>query len=177
MINYIINQSIVCGTNNPRIKEKLLQAETFDLSRAINIVRGIEISTHQLKDLSEESDKAAHAMNKSLRKSIKTKSRRSRTAKSERTGLWKMCSCCGRKHVGKQVCPAKGKVCFKCTKCNHYSRMCRSKTVHEVEDLNNSSYEDGDFFIGVVNDVSYINDEISVQLLVEESDSIKVNLN
>ena len=58
MINYIINQSIVCGTNNPRIKEKLLQAETFDLSRAINIARGIEISTHQLKDLSEESDKA-----------------------------------------------------------------------------------------------------------------------
>ena len=58
-------------------------------------------------------------------------------------------------------------------KCNHYSRMCRSKTVHEVEALNNSSYEDGDFFIGVVNDVSDINDEISVQLLVEESDSSK----
>ena len=54
--------------------------------------------------------------------------------------------------------------------------MCRSKTVHEVEALNNSSYEDGDFFIGVVNDVSDINDEISVQLLVEESDSIKVKL-
>ena len=87
-----------------------------------------------------------------------------------------MCSCCGREHVGNQVCPAKGKVCFMCTKCNHYSRMCRSKTVHEVEALNNSSYEDGDFFIGVVNDVSDINDEISVQLLVEESDSVKVKL-
>ena len=48
--------------------------------------------------------------------------------------------------------------------------------VHEVEALNNSSYEDGDFFIGVVNDVSDINDEISVQLLVEESDSVKVKL-
>ena len=34
--------------------------------------------------------------------------------------------------------------------------MCRSKTVHEDEALNNSSYEDGDFFIGVVNDVSDI---------------------
>ena len=84
-----------------------------------------------------------------------------------------MCSRCGRKHVGKHVCPTKGKVCFKCTKFNHYSRMCRSKTVHEVEALNNSSYEDGDFFIGVVNDVSDINDEISVQLLVEENDSSK----
>ena len=54
--------------------------------------------------------------------------------------------------------------------------MCRSKTVHEVEALNNSSYEDGDFFIVVVKDVSDINDEISVQLLVEESDSVKVKL-
>jgi hypothetical protein len=48
--------------------------------------------------------------------------------------------------------------------------------VHKVEALNNSSYEDSDFFIGVVNDVSDINDELSVQLLVEGNDSIKVKL-
>jgi hypothetical protein len=54
----MIRDRIVCGTNNLRIKEKLLQAETLDLSRAINIARGIEISTHQLKDPSEERDKA-----------------------------------------------------------------------------------------------------------------------
>ena len=46
--------------------------------------------------------------------------------------------------------------------------MCRSKTVHEVESSNNSSYEDGDIFIGVVNEVSDTNDEISVQLLVTQ---------
>ena len=54
--------------------------------------------------------------------------------------------------MGKQVCPTKGKVCFKCT-----GKVCFKC----------------DFFIGVVNDVSDINDEISVQLLVEESDSSK----
>ena len=58
LLEEMIRDRIVCGTNNPRIKEKHLQAETLDLSRAINIARGIEISTHQLKDLSEESDKA-----------------------------------------------------------------------------------------------------------------------
>jgi hypothetical protein len=42
----MIRDWIVCGTNNPRIKEKLLQAETLDLSRAINIAMGVEISTH-----------------------------------------------------------------------------------------------------------------------------------
>ena len=66
--------------------------------------------------------------------------------------------------MGKQVCPA---MC---------RSVCRSKTVHEVEASNNSSYEDGDLFIGVVNEVSDTNDEISVQLLVEGSDSIKVKL-
>jgi hypothetical protein len=106
-------------------------------------------------------------MNKSWRKSSKDKvqddqGRRSR--KERESG--RLCSCCGRKHVGKQVCPAK--VCFKWKKFNHYSRMCRSKTVHEVEASNNSSYEDGDIFIGVVNEVSDTNDEISVQLLVTQ---------
>ncbi|CAB4016259.1 Hypothetical predicted protein [Paramuricea clavata] len=51
-----------------------------------------------------------------------------------------------------------------------------SKTVHAVEASNNSSYEDGDFFIGVVNEVSDTNDEISLQLLIEGSDSIKAKL-
>ena len=154
------------------LKKKLLQAETLDLSRAIKIARGIEISTHQLEDFSEESGKTVNAMNKRWRKSSKDQGRRS--LKERKSG--RLCSCCGRKYVGKQVCPAKGKVCFKCKKCNHYSRMCRSKTVHEVEASNNSSYEDGDFFIRVVNEVSDINDEISMQLFIEGSDLIKVKL-
>ena len=45
LLEEMIRDRIVCGTNNPQIKEKLLQAETLDLSRAINIARGIEISS------------------------------------------------------------------------------------------------------------------------------------
>ena len=41
LLEEIIRDRIVCGTNNPQIKEKHLQAETLDLSRAINIARGI----------------------------------------------------------------------------------------------------------------------------------------
>ena len=122
------------------------------------------------------SDKAVHAMNKSWHKSNTTTpdDQGQRSRKERESG--RLCSWCGRKHVGKQVCPAKGKVCFKCKKFNHYSQMCRSKTVHEVETSNKLSYEDGDFFIGVVNEVSDTKGEISVQLLVEGSDSIKVKL-
>jgi hypothetical protein len=111
-----------------------------------------------------------HTINKSWCKSSKDKvqdDQGQRSQKERESG--RLCSCCGRKHVGKQVCPAKGKVCFKCKQFNHYSQICRSKTVHEVEASNNSSYKDGDFFIEVVNGVSDTNDEISVQLLVEGS--------
>ena len=47
----MIRDWIVCGTSDVRVKEKLLQAETLDLPKVINIARGIKICTHQMKDL------------------------------------------------------------------------------------------------------------------------------
>ena len=177
LIEEMIRDRIVCGTSDARVKEKLLQAETLDLPKAINIARGIEISTHQMKDLAEESDKTVHAMNKSGRRWQKLNNAKSKTRQEEDSKSTGLCSYCGRtKHVGKQACPAKGKVCFKCNKLNHYSRMCKSKTVHEVEVPDDLNCEDGDFFIGVVNDVNQGKDEISVNLLIEDSNTIKVKL-
>ena len=49
LLEEMIRDRIVCGTNNPRIKEKRLQAETLDLSRAINIARGIKVGVNQVK--------------------------------------------------------------------------------------------------------------------------------
>ena len=54
--------------------------------------------------------------------------------------------------------------------------MCKSKTVHDVEVPDDLNCEDGDFFIGVVNDVKQGKDEISVNLLIEDSNTIKVKL-
>ena len=59
------------------------------------------------------------------------------------------------------MCPAQGK--FKCNKPNHYSRMCRSKAVHEC-----------DVFIGVVKNEG--EDEVSVKLVIEYSHAVKVKL-
>ena len=49
----MIRDRIVWGTNNSQIKEKLLQAEELDLNKALTIARGIEISTTQMKDITE----------------------------------------------------------------------------------------------------------------------------
>ena len=54
--------------------------------------------------------------------------------------------------------------------------MCKSKTVHKVEVSDDLNCVNGDFFIGVVDDVNQGKDEISVNLLTEDSNTIKVKL-
>ena len=43
----MIRDRIVRGTNNPQVKEKLLQADALDLTKALTIARGIEILRYQ----------------------------------------------------------------------------------------------------------------------------------
>ena len=59
----MIRDRIVCRTNNPQVKEKLLQADALDLTKALIIAQGIEISNTQMKDLTEQ-NKAVHGMYK-----------------------------------------------------------------------------------------------------------------
>ena len=122
----MIRDRIVCGTkfNNPQVKEKLLQADALDLTKALTIARGIEISNTQMKDLTEQ-NKAVHGMYKDKREKKQTRSEQTHDGKTRVSE----CRYCGGKHA-KQECPARGKVCFKCKKHNHYARMCRSKSVH-----------------------------------------------
>ena len=121
---------------------------------------------HQMKDLAKEGHKTVHAINKSVRKWQKPNStgdiKQRQGKEMESTGR---CSCCRCKHVGKQPCPAKGKVCFKCNKLNHYSQMCKSKTVHEAPD--DLDCKDGDFFIGIVNEGSERKDEMPINFLIK----------
>ena len=49
--------------------------------------------------------------------------------------------------------------------------MCKSKTVHEVEVPDDLNCEDGDSFIGIVNEVSEGKDEISINWLIEDTKS------
>ena len=137
----MIRVRIVSGTNNPPAKEKLLQADALDLGKALAIARGIEIST-RMKDLTEQ-DKSVQGMRKSRHDRNQARTEQPRddnTRVSE-------CRNCGRKHETKQKCPARGKVCFKCKKPNHYSRMRRSKGVHDLQqEVNEPELEDNDFF-------------------------------
>ena len=166
----MIRDRIVCGTNNPPAKEKLLQADALDLGKALAIARGIQISTTQMKDLTEQ-DKSVHGMRKSRHDRNQARTEQPRddnTRVSE-------CRNCGRKHETKQKCPARGKVCFKCKKPNHYSRMCRSRGFHDLQqEVNEPELEDNDFFIGAINHEG--GNELLVNLVIEDSHTVKVKL-
>ena len=49
------------------------------------------------------------------------------------------CYMCGGQYSCGHKCPAKGKTWSKCGKINHYARVCKSKTVHQLEIAGTSS--------------------------------------
>ncbi|KAK2715887.1 hypothetical protein QYM36_010454 [Artemia franciscana] len=49
------------------------------------------------------------------------------------------CYMCGGQYSHGHKCPAKGKACSKCGKINHYARVCKSKTVHQLKIAGTSS--------------------------------------
>ena len=163
LTNEMIRDRIVCGTNNPQVKEKLLQLDAPDLAKALTIARGIEISTTQMKYLNEQ-DKSVHGMRKSKHDRNQARTDQPRDDKA-RVSVETV-----------QKCPARGKVCFKCKKPNINSRMCRSKDVHDLQqEVNEPELEDNDFFIGAINHEG--GDELLVaNLVVEDSHTVKVKL-
>mgnify|MGYP002803655515 FL=1 len=83
-----------------------------------------------MKDITEES-KVVHGMFKN-KPGKKQESKEQHQSEAQKPNNINQCKKCGRKH-GKRECPAREKVCFKCKKAIHYSRMCRSKVVHNTE--------------------------------------------
>ena len=95
----MIGERIVCGTNNPQVKEKLLQADALDLTKALTIARGIAISNTQ-------QNKAVHGLYKDKLEKKQTRSEQTHDGKTRVSE----CRYCGGEHA-KQECPARGKVC------------------------------------------------------------------
>ena len=91
--------------------------------------------------------------------------REKKQTKSEQThdGKTRVSECryCGGKHA-KQECPA---MC----------RMCRSKSVHDVQQkVNEPELEDNDFFIGTIDHEG--GDELLVDLVIQDSHTVTVKL-
>lgn len=114
----LVRDRIVCGITNDQVRGRLLREADLTLEKAIDICRASEITTTQIKALTEEVE-----MNRIRRVRPKDNRAKASTGRLEQNEL--SCNRCGFKHEIKK-CPAIGQTCKTCHKKNHFAKMCKS---------------------------------------------------
>ena len=166
----MIRDRIVYGTNSPKIREKLINVgRDLTLHKAIQIEQNYEYAQEQMIQMTPND---VHMIKLKTKRRVKRLSH-SGTAMGQRqlygaTGYTPhgygpqigtmnktrceqdaKCTNCGYDaHKSNKVCPAKGQMC---NKLNHFQRVCRSKSVHEVKsDQFQFEDSDSDFYVDTV---------------------------
>ncbi|XP_053403234.1 uncharacterized protein K02A2.6-like [Mercenaria mercenaria] len=152
----MIRDRIVFGTNSAKAREKLInEGEKLTLDKTISIMQNLEYCQEQLKAINANN---IDAVKKRPSKPDTQPSQRRRQQQPRRkppTTANSKCSYCGyNKHQRHEQCPARNATCNKCGFKDHFARVCRNKSVHELDlnGLNMSDNSDQDtFFVDMVN--------------------------
>jgi hypothetical protein len=121
----MVRDRLICGTNNQRIREKLLQSGSeLTLAEAIKIARTYTETQAQLKTMSAEGSMSnpaikQEAINPANKQDAIKKNLNSRIQKASKSD----CYFCGGENSVSHNCPARGKACndFVCGKQNHFA--------------------------------------------------------
>lgn len=172
----MIRDRIVFGTNSPKIREKLINVgKDLTLDKAIQTSQNYEYAAEQMRQMStsqadvqlvrkKQRGRKNRDSNWGTNRSGATKGQKQgegATGYTQQTGQkYKQkhaqdskCRNCGYdSHKNNEVCPAKGQSCRKCGKLNHFMRVCRSKTVHEVKSEFQEEQDMSDFYVDTVKD-------------------------
>ena len=146
-----VRDRIVLGIRDDATRKKLLQTRKLDLAKAIDICRSAEVTTRQLKSMTSPDE--VHALRQQSRAPrTRTKSRHRREPSRGRNDCHRSpsadmrdissrrCRYCNQSHArSKQLCPAYGQVCTKCSKRNHFAVVCQSKSNDACEYLTEES--------------------------------------
>jgi len=119
----MIRDRIVVGIRDDATRRKLLQVRDLKLKDAIDICRASEAAGRQLKAMT--SPEELQPLQTTPRGRHRSVSRRRKQNRDQSVGG--PCRYCGRQHGGpKENCAAFGQKCRKCSKMNHFEKMCRS---------------------------------------------------
>ncbi|XP_072140294.1 uncharacterized protein [Dermacentor andersoni] len=121
MMDEMVRDQIVFGTNSQKLREKMLMDKLLTLDKAVALCKAAETSARE-NVLWKKTDGELHAL----------------AASSSRSGaqgprqVFK-CFRCSRTHAARR-CPAYGKTCYLCKGRNHFASCCETRdTVREVQ--------------------------------------------
>lgn len=146
LCNSLIRDQIVIGIRDTRVKEQLLKKTDLTLEKAIQICQAAELARSQVNSLTNVEQELSVDFVKKKHAAANRKNPSARPQNQSKDV--RACMRCGREHV-KGKCPAYGKLCNKCSGKNHFAKMCRTKTVHTVQETAKNQ-EELEFFVGTV---------------------------
>ena len=113
--DFEIEQQILTGGSSSKIRRRALRNPDYKLKDMLLDGRRDEMSSYQAKDIESKTEETL-ATNRFQTQQTKPKANKERK-----------CYNCGGAWPHEHRCPAKGKVCRKCQKNDHFARVCRSK--------------------------------------------------
>ncbi|MEW8548052.1 MAG: RNase H-like domain-containing protein [Candidatus Thiodiazotropha sp.] len=188
-----IRDHIVFGVRSSAIRKKLiLEGSDLTLTKCMDIAHTYELSLPQAQAIGNQAtngavDAISHNRGRGRgrawgkRRGITRQSRdqtnQGGTRQSrDQTSRAQKCDYCGNnKHKSKTDCPAYGKQCHKCSKYNHFAKICKStKSVHEIScekcdqlDYESDVYDDDtldNFFVHTVGQTSSQLDQVFIKV-------------
>ena len=114
-----IRMQIIQKCFSDRLRKKALQ-QSMILQELLSFARSIEISEAQAKEMSNKKEDVFKI----------TKNHKSNRINESS----KKCYRCGQSWPHQERCPAIGKKCKKCSKLNHFSSVCKTKSIAYLEE-------------------------------------------
>ncbi len=118
-LNRALRDRFVCGLNNFKIQNKLLNTENLTFDKACLIAKSMEMAERNTQEFHPATSTNTTGFGDGTVNQIQT---------TKRDG--QVCYRCGGNHNAKN-CRFKTAKCFKCTKIGHIASVCRSKTHKE----------------------------------------------
>ena len=148
----MVRDAIVFRCKHSKVREKYLDlADELTLEKVVKIGRTHETNLDSLKKLAKDEDPTVNVVQKRQSQSRPKRSQQDaeKQASEEKEKTDRTKDKCGRCENNKthRKCPAMGQQCSFSKKMNHYSKLCRSRQVHhlqEEDDSQNSSDDLGD---------------------------------